>query len=133
MKAYIRIPLGILLIIGFFLIRPGSIHALGLPFGGLVAIVSFEECDCPATIGNANIYFATADPVPSPVTIGEFPLTYVPYLSIPTYSYYVLPVPGVYLLGDFFPGPGECWYYIPPYECGLWPGSGILHSAGTSL
>ena len=113
----------IVLIVVSFSTLPFTAKAIGFtPFGGFV--VSMLPCTCS---GN---FWLQMSPFFFP-TPGAGALVYQPGGTI-VYAHYVIPVPGVWLLGDYTPGVQACYQYVG-VSCVPIPSFGVIHQTGTSL
>ena len=88
----------------------------GLPFGGYVTAVF--PCTCSANFWLYLAMFYGPAPIPSGA-----PLVYQPGFTF-LYSYYMIPVIGVWLLGD---------YIYVGIACVPLPSAGVINSVGTSM
>lgn len=103
----------------FFFNRPPEAHAQ-MPFGGFVSWVL--PCTCSANFWMMMTPFFM--PAPSAGA-----LVYQPGATL-VYSKYTIPVPGVWLLGDYIPGVQACWIVIP-FGCMVIPSYGVIRQVGT--
>lgn len=104
---------------GLFFNHPSSAQAQ-MPFGGFVSWVM--PCTCSANFWMMMTPFYS--PVPSAGA-----LVYQPGATI-VYANYVIPSPGVWLLGDYVPGVQAC-YIIIPFGCMVIPSNGVMRQVGT--
>lgn len=106
---------------GLFFNHPPMANAQALPFGGFVSWVL--PCTCSAS------FWMMMVPFYSPVPMAGA-LVYMPGAAM-VYANYVIPSPGVWLLGDYIPGVQAC-YIIIPYGCMVIPSMGVIRQVGTS-
>lgn len=106
---------------GIFFSQPKPAKAQ-IPFGGFVTWTM--PCTCSANFWMMMVPLY----MPAPAAGA---LVYQPGASM-VYANYVIPSPGVWLLGDYMPGIQAC-YIVIPYGCMIIPSMGVIFRTGTSL
>ncbi|KND48548.1 MAG: hypothetical protein AB200_02360 [Parcubacteria bacterium C7867-005] len=112
-----------ILITSLFFI-PSISFALGLPFGGRVAVTVPCTCSLPGTL---HISFA-------PLYLSAVPIVGSVVYSPTTilYQYFAIGVPTTWELGEYLPGVQECFIYVG-VACVPLPSVGVMTRVGTSL